>query len=72
MEIEIKDQLEAPTLRSDVDSYRLTEEEREMTLEEWLMYDVEKRKDDVRREGRKMIELYLDNADRMREMIRGW
>ncbi|KAG8817768.1 hypothetical protein FRC17_011102 [Serendipita sp. 399] len=72
MDVDMKGRLEAPTLRSDVDSYRLTEEEREMTLEEWVQYDVENRKDDIRREGRKMIEIYLDNAERMREMIRGW
>lgn len=63
-------QLEAPMISRDVDSRALTEEEREMTLEEWIRYDVEKRKELIRREGRKWIETFLESAEGMREKIR--
>ena len=63
-------QLEAPTLSGDLDSRALTQEEREMTLEEWIRYDVERRKELIRREGRKWIETFLESAEGMREKIR--
>lgn len=63
-------QLEAPTISADVNSYLLTEEEREMTLEEWIRFDVERRKEEIRIEGRKWIEGFLENAEAMRDKIR--
>jgi hypothetical protein len=63
-------QLDAPLISRDVDSRALTEEEREMTLEEWIRYDVERRKELIRKEGRKWIETFLESAEGMREKIR--
>jgi hypothetical protein len=63
-------QLDAPLISRDVDSRALTEEEREMTLEEWIQYDVERRKELIRKEGRKWIETFLESAEGMRERIR--
>ena len=63
-------QLEAPTISADVNSYLLTEEEREMTLEEWIRFDVERRKEEIRIEGRKWIEGFLENAEATRDKIR--
>jgi hypothetical protein len=63
-------QLDAPLISRDADSTALTEEEREMTLEEWVQYDLERRKELIQKEGRKWIETFLENAEGMRERIR--
>jgi len=63
-------QLDAPLIMRDVDSRALTEEEREMTLEEWIRYNVEQRKELIRKEGRKWIDTFLEGAEGVREKIR--
>ncbi|CAG8593259.1 16535_t:CDS:2 [Acaulospora colombiana] len=62
--------LEEPMLLTDANSHMLTEEEREMTLEEWIAYDVERRKEVIRKEGRRWIDTFLENAEAYREKIR--
>lgn len=63
-------QLEAPLIPTDASSYTLTEEEREMTLEEWIRFEIERRKGEVREEGARWIEGFLESAERVRERIR--
>ncbi|PVF95879.1 hypothetical protein CPB86DRAFT_787558 [Serendipita vermifera] len=63
-------ELEGPTIPTDANSFMLTEEEREMTLEEWLTYDLERRKEVLRKEGRRWIDTFLENAEAYRERIR--
>jgi hypothetical protein len=62
--------LEAPTISTDANSFMLTEEEREMTLEEWIGFHMERRKEELRKEGRRWIDTFLENAEAYRERIR--
>lgn len=68
---DLQGQFEAPTIPQDAASYEMSAEEREMTLEEWILVDVERRKEQIRQEGRRWIEGFLENAEASREWIRG-
>jgi hypothetical protein len=62
--------LDEPMIAPMANSYELTPEEREMTLEEWIKFNIERQMEQVRKEGRKWIDEFLEEANATREEIR--
>lgn len=62
--------LDVPILGPDWRSYNLTEEEREMALEDWVRLEMDRRKQEFRKEAEKWIQQFLEHAEVARERIK--